>query len=125
MLAINGLFKLPKGELLLPDAPELIEKVLTSLLAMLRLALCGCRRVAAGHNPYANYLHDCGPCKRTMARAGSGSLSTELGGQGEALWPSLIVLMHGNWSLRQTRCRVSRWDVHRSCTSYIWEELHM
>ena len=27
VLAINGLFKLPKGELLLPDAPELIEKV--------------------------------------------------------------------------------------------------
>ena len=26
VLAINGLFKLPKGELLLPDAPELIEK---------------------------------------------------------------------------------------------------
>lgn len=27
MLAINAMFKLPKGELLLPDAPELIEKV--------------------------------------------------------------------------------------------------
>ena len=27
VLAINAMFKLPKGELLLPDAPELIEKV--------------------------------------------------------------------------------------------------
>ena len=28
VLAINALYKLPKGELLLQDAPELIEKVL-------------------------------------------------------------------------------------------------
>ena len=35
VLAINGLFKLPKGELLLPDAPELIEKVLTPTLRLL------------------------------------------------------------------------------------------
>lgn len=28
MLAINALYKLPKGEMLLQDAPELIERVL-------------------------------------------------------------------------------------------------
>ena len=27
MLAVNALYKLPKGELMLQDAPELIEKV--------------------------------------------------------------------------------------------------
>lgn len=35
VLAINGLFKLPKGELLLPDAPELIEKARTRDLTCL------------------------------------------------------------------------------------------
>ena len=40
VLAINALYKLPKGELLLQDAPELIEKVLqvgagSSTLALL------------------------------------------------------------------------------------------
>ena len=30
MLAINALYRLPRGELLLQDAPELIEKVCTS-----------------------------------------------------------------------------------------------
>ncbi len=41
VLAINALYKLPKGELLLVDAPELIEKV-GSLLdaALIGRALC-------------------------------------------------------------------------------------
>lgn len=33
VLAINALYKLPKGEMLLQDAPELIEKVLQVRIA--------------------------------------------------------------------------------------------
>lgn len=36
-MAINAMFKLPKGELLLPDAPELIEKVRFVPACMLEL----------------------------------------------------------------------------------------
>jgi hypothetical protein len=48
VLAINGLFKLPKGELLLPDAPELIEKVptptLTPTLTLTPSPTCCCMK---------------------------------------------------------------------------------
>ena len=39
MLAINAMFKLPKGELLLPDAPELIDKVIRTHLAFRLLSV--------------------------------------------------------------------------------------
>ena len=39
MLAINALYRLPRGELLLQDAPELIEKVYTNAVICIGIIL--------------------------------------------------------------------------------------
>ena len=45
VLALNAIYKLPKGELLVPDAPEVVEK-------LLQVAADGARGLAGGgHRP--------------------------------------------------------------------------
>ena len=47
VLAVNALYKLPKGELMLQDAPELIEKVRPAALALLPVLLAAAWGAAA------------------------------------------------------------------------------
>lgn len=59
VLAINAMFKLPKGELLLPDAPELIEKVreASHLCVLSRRALLDSGACTALRAPLMLFLH--------------------------------------------------------------------
>ena len=69
MLAVNALYKLPKGEQMLQDAPELIEKVLPSpwICCTVRapaeaarqrtnIILSGCRLLPWQHTPLVDHV---------------------------------------------------------------------